>query len=116
MPDKVGEQARNQGGAEGGRRKNVLDIVTIGHSLKNLGPSQKPLHCPLCPKLVTGLYWEPMVHCFMPRAGLKPMQPMRLHWAPRLRGPRAMVVGQVVYFCQILLAHGNCRKAYKSHS
>jgi len=46
------------------------------------------------------------------RAGLKPMQPMRLHWAPRLRGPRAMVVGQVVYFCQILLAHENCIKTY----
>jgi len=27
-----------------------------------------------------------------------------------------MVVGQVVYFCQILLAHENCRQAYKSHS
>jgi len=36
------------------------------------------------------------------RTALKPMQPMRLHW------PRAMVVGQVVSFCQILLAHENC--------
>jgi len=27
------------------------------------------------------------------RAGLEPIQPMRLHWAPRLRGPRAMVFG-----------------------
>jgi len=42
------------------------------------------------------------------RAGLKPMQPMRLHWAPRPRGPRATVFGRVVYFCQILLAHENC--------
>jgi len=45
-------------------------------------------------------------------AGLKPMQPMRLHWVPRLRGPRAMVVGQVVYFCLILFAHKNCTKTY----
>jgi len=34
----------------------------------------------------------------MYRAGLKPMQPMRLHWASRLWGPRAMVLGQVVSF------------------
>jgi len=27
------------------------------------------------------------------RAGLKPMQPMQLHWAPRLLGSRAMVFG-----------------------
>jgi len=27
------------------------------------------------------------------RAGLKPMQPMQLHWARRLWGPRAMVFG-----------------------
>jgi len=34
----------------------VLDIVqNIGHSLKNLGPSQKTLCLPLCPKLVTDL-------------------------------------------------------------
>jgi len=39
------------------------------------------------------------------------MQPMWLHWAPRPRGPRAMVVGQVVYFCQILLAQENCRNS-----
>jgi len=30
-------------------------LKTIGHSLKNLGPSQKPLRHPWCPKLVTGL-------------------------------------------------------------
>ena len=47
------------------------------------------------------------------RAGLKLMQPMQLHWAARFRGPRAMVVGQVVLFCQILLELENCRKAYK---
>jgi len=28
-----------------------------------------------------------------PRAGLKPMQPMQLHWAPRLWASRAMVFG-----------------------
>jgi len=48
-------------------------------------------------------------------ASLKPMQPMRLHWAPRLGGPRAMVFGQVVCVCQTLLAHENCRKPYESH-
>jgi len=30
-------------------------LVLIGHSLKNVGPSQKNLHHPWCPKLVTGL-------------------------------------------------------------
>jgi len=40
-----------------------------------------------------------LLHNF--RAGLKPMQQMRLHWVPRLWGPRAMVFGQVVHFCQI---------------
>ena len=36
--------------------KNVLDIVlTIGHSSKNLGPSEKTLRPSWCPKLVTGL-------------------------------------------------------------
>ena len=30
---------------------------------------------------------------FEARAGLKPMQPMQLHWAPRLWGPRAMLFG-----------------------
>jgi len=30
-------------------------LQTIGHSLKNLGPSQKTLRHPWCPKLVTGL-------------------------------------------------------------
>jgi len=30
-------------------------LKTIGHSLKNLGPSQKTLRHPWCPKLVTGL-------------------------------------------------------------
>jgi len=42
------------------------------------------------------------------RAGLKPMQPMRLHWAPR----HGVWAG---CFCQIPLAHENCRKPYKSH-
>jgi len=30
-------------------------LKTIGHSLKNLGPSQKTLRPTWCPKLVTGL-------------------------------------------------------------
>ena len=46
------------------------------------------------------------------RADLKPMQPMRLLLASRLRGPCAMVVGQLVHFFQILLALENCRKDY----
>jgi len=50
------------------------------------------------------------------RAGLKPMQPMQLHWAPSIRGSRAMVFGHVVHFRQILLALANSVKpAYKSH-
>jgi len=44
----------------------------------------------------------PRATCGPPSAGLKPMQPMRLHWAPRLRGPHAMMFGQVVYFYQII--------------
>jgi len=42
------------------------------------------------------------------KVGPKPMQPMRLHWNPRLWWPRAMVVGQIVYFCQMFLLHENC--------
>jgi len=30
-------------------------LKTIGHSLKNLGPSQKTLRHPWCPKLLAGL-------------------------------------------------------------
>jgi len=41
------------------------------------------------------------------RAGLRPMHPMQLHWAPPLWGPRAMVVRQVVYFFQIILVLKN---------
>ena len=33
------------------------------------------------------------VHKRKGRAGLKPMQPMQLHWAPCLWGPRGMVFG-----------------------
>ena len=46
-------------GAQGGR--SLLEKFSppvekcIGHSLKNLGPSQKNLRPPHCPKLVTGL-------------------------------------------------------------
>jgi len=32
-----------------------IQVKTIGHSFKNLGPSQKNLHHPWCPKLVVGL-------------------------------------------------------------
>jgi len=39
------------------------------------------------------------------------MQPMQLHWTPRFWGPRAMVFGQVVHFCQILLALENSVEA-----
>jgi len=45
---------------------------------------------------------------------------MRLHWAPRVKGParqgpRAVMIGQFVYFCQMLPSHENCRKAYNSY-
>ena len=33
------------------------------------------------------------------RAGPKPMQPMHLHWAPHLCGPRAVVFCQDFHFC-----------------
>jgi len=33
-------------------------LKTIGHSLKNLGLSQKTLRHPWCPELVTGLFIE----------------------------------------------------------
>jgi len=46
------------------------------------------------------------------RAGLKPMEPMQLHWAPPLWVPRAMLFVQVVHFCQILLALENCRNGF----
>jgi len=36
-------------------------LKTIGHSLKNLGPSRKTLRQPWCPKLVTGLDLVPKV-------------------------------------------------------
>jgi len=59
------QQARNQGGA--GAQSLACKIFrppgkmcwtsfqTIGHSLKNLAPSQKTLRPSRCPKLVTGL-------------------------------------------------------------
>jgi len=43
------------------------------------------------------------------QASLKPMQ---LHYAPRLWRPRAMVVGHVVHFCQIILALKNYRNGF----
>jgi len=47
-------------------------LKTIGHSLKNLGSSQKTLRHPWCPKLVTGLIghrlknWAPLRKLFSP--------------------------------------------------
>jgi len=47
-------------------------LKTIGHNLKNLGPSQKTLRHPCCPKLVTGLLghslkiWVPLRKLFSP--------------------------------------------------
>jgi len=35
------------------------------------------------------------------------MQPMQLHWAPRLKGPRSMLFVQIVHFGQILLVFEN---------
>jgi len=32
--------------------------------------------------------------------GLKPMQPMQLHWAPRLWVPRVMVFGKIIHFAR----------------
>jgi len=54
------------------------------------------------------------------RAGLKPMQPMRLHWAPRLWGPRASggpapCVWIVVHFCQMLFALEFSRNGLYNH-
>jgi len=44
------------------------------------------------------------------------MQPMQLHWAPRLWGLRAMVFGKVIHFFQILLElEKSVETAYKSH-
>jgi len=46
-------------------------LKTIGHSLKNSGPSQKTLRHPWCPKLVTGLIghslkiWTPLRKLFV---------------------------------------------------
>ena len=62
----VCNQDRNQGGAGGAKpplekisppleKMCLTYFETIGHSLKNLSPSQKTLRPPWCPKLVTGL-------------------------------------------------------------
>jgi len=57
-----------------------------------------------------------VIFFFACKAGLKPMQPMQLHWAPHLSGARTTLFGQVVHFCQILLALGNSVEiANKSH-
>ena len=70
---KLCDLARNQGGRRGRSPpykiflllwKNVLSIVENywRHSLKNLGPSQKTLRHPWCPKLVTGLFVTKINH------------------------------------------------------
>jgi len=38
-----------------------------------------------------------------PRVGLKPLQLMQLHWAPCLRGPRAMTFGRLLIFARYYL-------------
>jgi len=43
------------------------------------------------------------------------MQPMQLHWSPRLWGPRAMVFEKVVRFVEMLLElEKTVETAYKS--
>ena len=52
-------QARNQEGRRGGgalSRKNFASLEKcVGHSIKNMDPSQKTLQPTWCPKLITGL-------------------------------------------------------------
>jgi len=56
------------------------------------------------------------IPCCGIRAGLKPMQPMQLHWAPRPWGPHAMVFGKIDHFCQIPLSLENSVETpYKCH-
>jgi len=60
-------QARNQWGRWGEKppRKNFTPLEkSVGHSLKNLGTSQKTFRHPRCPKLVTGLLGTGL--CFHP--------------------------------------------------
>ena len=40
------------------------------------------------------------------RAGLKPMQPMQLHWAPRLWGPAPWCLGGLLIFSRYTLRLG----------
>jgi len=86
---------------------------------RNLGVCQRCLQTSCQPResIKFGSSWWALGMRDMPRnrADLKRMQPMRLHWAQSLRGPRAMVVAQVVHFCQILLALEKCGKDYQSH-
>jgi len=46
------------------------------------------------------------------RAGLKPMQPMQLHWAPRLWGPAPWCLGRLFIFAGYTLC---LRIQYKRH-
>ena len=78
------------------------------HFLTNLSVEVDDTTCRLyCPTPTIAFRWCSL-HCTA-RAGLKPIQPMRLHWAPHLWWPRASgdpapCVWIVVHFCQILLA------------
>ena len=61
-------------------------LKTIGHSLKNLGPSQKTLRHPWCHKLVTGLighslkFWALSSSHLVFEAGYGPGQNRLLDW------------------------------------
>jgi len=61
-----------------------------------------PVHCHMC-FCVYPLITQLLIY-FNSRAGLKPMQPTQLYWAPRFWGPRAVVFRQVVHFSQNRLA------------
>jgi len=42
-------------------------------------------------------------HCMNTRAGLNPMQPMQLHWSPRLWGPTPWCLGILFIFARYTL-------------
>jgi len=58
LPVLSDKQACNKGDAEGDNPPKIVFAPLekcVGHSLKNVGPSQKTLHPTWCPKLVAGL-------------------------------------------------------------
>jgi len=96
----------------------VPDTKSIEH--KHTLPAQRKLEMTDTERFVTalGLGLQDNRHnCLLTRntsrAGLKAVQPMQLHWAPRLWWPRATVFGCGLHFGQILLAFENCRKSLK---